>query len=182
MSQVLDPALASPPPVPAAGRNRRPIIVAAIAALVVGLLVGGLVGWALRGDSGTDAPAAVTGADGAALTERQREMVDMHSRLVAAMQANDGSAAAALFSSTGVLDFVKSNQELRVADGSLQEMVDAGVNCYVDAANGFTIHAPMVVDSDLVVATGVNAGAPFVAVTEFTPFGPVQIERHEISW
>jgi hypothetical protein len=157
-------------------------VVVAIAALVVGLLAGGLAGWVLRGDGGTEAPSRVVAADGAALTERQREMVAMNDQLVAAMQTNDGSAAAALFSSSGELVFVKSNQQLRVADGSLQEMVDSGVNCYVDAANGFTIHAPMVVDSDVVVATGVNAGAPFVAVTEFTPYGPVQIERHEITW
>lgn len=153
-----------------------------VGALVIAVLLGGVGGWFVRGALDGDDVADVVVVGGSELTARQQQMIDLHRQLVAEMQANDGAGVVSLFDPAGQVVFTKSGQEYRVDDGSLQEMVDAGINCYVDPSRGFAMYEPLLVDADMVVSAGMNEGVPFVALTEVTPYGDVRIERHEITW
>jgi len=91
-------------------------LIAAIAALMLGLLAGFLV-W---GMDETDSTAPVA-AGGSELTTRQEQMVDLLDDYVEAWRTGDGEAAAALFTDNGV--FTVNGTEYRVDDGGLAQVV-----------------------------------------------------------
>lgn len=100
------------------GRSKMGLLVAFVA--IIALVVGGAVGWFVRG-GGDDA--MVLAGDGD-LTERQLDMVDFMNDYEAAWQRSDGEAVAAMYTDTGT--FVSLGVEYRVDDGSLAEFVESG--------------------------------------------------------
>ena len=109
---------------------------------------------------------------GAPLTERQREMVTVTEKFIAAWQANDGEGVASLMTAGGEVVMPGENLTLLVSDGTLQQRVES-------IAAYSTLHAldPMLVHQDWIAVAGRidSISVDWLIVLEFTSTGEVKI-------
>ncbi|MGI9645527.1 MAG: hypothetical protein ACR2O6_09490 [Ilumatobacteraceae bacterium] len=138
---------------------------------VVALVLGGLAGWLLRGDDGgVDDVVVVNGAE---LTDRQQQMLDIGDEYYTALREGDGDALASLFVPQGYSTI--QGTQFRVDDGSLARVVNGGGNI------GLQVYEPVLVFDDTLVYTMNNAGNT-IEVMKFTPSGDVLIIRSSVTW
>lgn len=148
----------------------------AFAVACLALPAGAAAGWAAtERDDGTRADVVVAG--GGRLTERQQEMASLAQAYVAAWQAGDGAAAAALMTGDAVVTYPRMGLDVRPSDGSLQARI-ADNPAYQD----LRVLAPVLVHADAVHLTGTipSLGVAWASVLEFTVDGPVRIAGETI--
>lgn len=173
----------APPGRTASGRTARTGVLVAVVA-VVALVVGALV-LAACGDDDTSAPAFVAGlgdtvvvggevTDRDALTDRQREMVEVARDYVDAWIDKDGDAVASFMTSDGYVELPELNQTFRVDDGTLQEWVEGTLSEIPNELND-----PLVVSGNQVVVVGYaeRVDSDWMITLEFAGSGDVKIER-----
>lgn len=140
-----------------------------IGMIVIGLLIGLLGGWLIFGSDD-----AIT-VDGAGLTDRQTEMLEMIDTDFAAWQDNDVDLVLSHYTETAA--FVARGVEYRVADGGLADYVAS----FSLASSMEQIGPNVVVDGNTVMSFHTFGGGTFTNVFHFTPSGDVLIARHEVS-
>lgn len=92
------------------GKSTRSAMAAIVG--VIALLLGGVVGWAIRGnDGGGDPAAAVVGSE--SLTARQEQMVELHRDYLEAWRAGDVEAIRAMYTPDGTFTFNDVTYEVR---------------------------------------------------------------------
>ena len=148
--------------------DRRWMIVTAVAALLVGLIVGMLVWGAMNPD-----PTAIA-AGGQDLTDRQQAMADVLDDYVIAWQAGDGEAAAALFGGNGVVEILGT--ELPVQDGVLASYINTNPEPELEI-----LEPTLFTDTKAFNFHTISGFSDFANVFEFTTAGDVLIIRHVIS-
>lgn len=113
---------------------------------------------------------------GAALSERQREMVSMVEPYIAAWQATDGDGVASFMTTDGYIQYPEDNSIYRVSDGTLQERVTNGPYD--------TLHtvAPMTVYDNWIVLSGRidSMSLDWLSVVRFTSSGDLKIMSETI--
>lgn len=137
---------------------------------VVALVLGGAVGWFVRGDDTSD---VVLAGDGE-LTERQLEMVDFMNDYEAAWQRGDGDAVAAMYTPNGT--FVSLGWTYRVDDGSLEAYVEGGGFGGLDVFEPALVHGNELLNFHSFPGAGV-----FVSSVQFNNSGDLLIVNHTIT-
>lgn len=113
---------------------------------------------------------------GAALSERQREMVIMVESYIAAWQATDGDGVASFMTTDGYIQYRDENTIYSVSDGTLQERVTNG------PYGTLRTIAPMTVYDDWIVLSGTidSMSLNWLSVVRFTSNGDVKIMSETI--
>lgn len=139
-------------------------LLAAVAALIVGLLVGYL----LWGGDGGDPTALATGGD--ELTPRQEQMLDVVEDYEAAWQRGDRAGAAAMFTEDGILTVFGTEYEGdRIATG-------------IGSVPTLDVHDPRLFEDNWMLSFHDVVGFDTLFdVMEFTEEGEVLIVSHEIG-
>lgn len=139
------------------------------------LFVGGVAGWLIRGgDDGSTPQYVVPG--GAALTERQREMVSMVEEYAAAWRATDGEGVASFMTAGGYVQYPEDNMIYRVSDGTLQARVTNGPYSTIHALAPMTVYDDRIVLSGRIDSMSLN----WLSVVRFTAGGDVRIMSETI--
>ncbi len=141
-------------------------LIAALVALVLGLLGGYL----LRGSDDVD-PTAPVVVGGAALTDRQAQMVDLVDDYVVAWQRGDGAAAESMFTDDGVLD----------AFGAVRTADDGGIAGYVAATPTPLLRLPdpvLIDDHQMLMLHTIDGSMNSGNLMTFTETGDLLIVRH----
>ena len=149
-------------------RSRMGLVVTFVA--VIALVVGGAIGWFVRG-GGDDA--IVLSGDGD-LTERQLDMVDFMDDYSAAWQRGDGEAVAAMYIDNGT--FVTLGTEYRVDDGSLAAFVESGDWGSLDVLEPMLVHSNDVLNFHTFVG-----GFNYMSSFTFTGSGELLLINHTIT-
>ncbi len=127
-------------------------------------------------DSGNDASADEVTVNGAEITDRQRDMLDIVDGYVAAWSATDGDAVASFMTPDAYIEYPERDEVFLVSDGTLQERVSNGPYATLHA------HAPAVVYDDRVVLMGrIDAlDLDWLSVIRFTTSDPPLIVSETI--
>jgi hypothetical protein len=125
-----------------------------------------------RNDHGT----RVRRPGGAALSERQREMVSMVEAYGAAWQATDGDGVASFMTTDGYIEYRHDNTIYRVSDGTLQERVTNGPYDTLQTVAPMTVYDNWIVLSGRIDSMSLN----WLSVVRFTSSGDVKIMSETI--
>jgi hypothetical protein len=153
-------------PRPAVAASKRPWFVVALA--VLALVVGGAIGWFVRG--GEDDPDAML-VGGGSLSDRQQQMVDLVETYDDGWVAGDPDEVLSYFTADGV--FVASGQEYRVDDGTFADVID-----FVGFSSLERLR-PILVQDDQVFFVSELQGVPTLNALTFTTEGELLIARHD---
>jgi hypothetical protein len=113
---------------------------------------------------------------GAALTERQRVMVSVVERYVAAWQATDGEGVASFMTADGYIQYPEDNMTYLVSDGTLQTRVTNGPYSTLHALAPMTVYDNWIVLSGRIDSLTMN----WLSVVRFTSSGDVRIISESI--
>ena len=113
---------------------------------------------------------------GAALNERQREMVSMIESYLAAWQATDGDGVASFMTTDGYIQYPEDNTIFRVSDETLQERVTNGPYDTLHTVAPMTVYDNWIVLSGRIDSIGLN----WLSVVRFTSGGDVKIMSETI--
>ena len=152
---------------PATAQRRFGALFLTVAALVVGLGVGLLIGTAL--DGGSDSDYVVAGAG--QLTDRQTLMVEVVEQYGDAWRATDGERVASFMTEDAYVEYPEEGWRFEVADGSVQDRVMNGPYASLEE------FSPMMVFDDRIVLTGRvgSVSVRWLSVLHFTSTGDVKI-------
>jgi hypothetical protein len=113
---------------------------------------------------------------GAALSERQRDMVSMVEEYLAAWQATDGEGVASFMTAYGYIEYPHDDTIYRVSDGTLQERVTNGPYDTLQTVAPMTVYDNWIVASGRIDSMSLN----WLSVVRFTPSGDVKIMSETI--
>ena len=113
---------------------------------------------------------------GAALNERQREMVSMVESYVAAWQDTDGDGVASFMTAAGYIEYRHNNTIYRVSDGTLQGRVTNGPYDTLQTVAPMTVYDNWIVLSGRIDSMSLN----WLSVVQFTSSGDVKIMSETI--
>ncbi len=99
-----EPLTVQAPPQEVTSRKSSPRVVTIAIVGLIALLLGGLVGWVIRGEDSGDVPSIVV-AGGEEPTSRQEQMVEFHRDYIEAWRRGDVEAIRALYVPEGTLTF-----------------------------------------------------------------------------
>jgi hypothetical protein len=151
------------------GGPRRGILV--VLGLVLALVVGGLVGYLIRGD-GTDDIGSVVPSGDTELTARHEQMGELVAAYEQAWQEGDGEAAEAMFATGGTLRALGVTYD--ADDGEIADFI-GGVEW-----SALDVHEPMLVREDMGLSFHDYDRVRTNAFT-FTAEGDLLIVRHVIG-
>jgi hypothetical protein len=107
---------------------------------------------------------------GAALSERQQDMVSMVEAYGAAWQATDGDGVASFMTADGYIEYPHDDTVFRVSDGTLQERVTNGPYDTLQTVAPMTVYDNWIVLSGRIDSMSLN----WLSVVRFTPSGDVK--------
>ncbi len=147
-----------------------PGLTAVLVAVAFGLLIGLWIG--------RDDPSVIVVPEGAELTERQAEMLEVVRDYGEAWRANDIDAMASRMTPNAVVRYPENGWEFRPSDGTLEAWIAH------PRYRTLQFWSVRVVDESRVVLFGEveSEGVRWISIIELTPTGDPLVVRESIEW